>query len=256
MFVKRYGAGSRVIFGLHGWGSDHRVFLPLARRVPRGFALHGADLPGYGQSPAPASWSVETVVEEIVENIRRTEAEELTLVGHCSGAIFAYLATERLGAHVDRLVLLDPYAYVPWYFKIFLFGEIGKRAYFTSFANPIGRRVTNALLNLGVKTESDMTRSFAEVDHEATYRYLQMLGELEPKIVFKPLPSRIALVYGEHTFADVKRSIDFFARVWPEAERIELKRAAHLPLTEATEQLKGILYDETKPASVLAGERR
>lgn len=256
MFVKRYGAGSRVIFGLHGWGGDHRTFLPIARKLPADVALHGADLPGYGRSPAPARWNVEVVVEQIVATIRRTEAEALTLVGHCSGAIFAYLAAERLGARIARLVLLDPYAYVPWYFKIFLFGEIGRRAYFASFANPVGRRITNALLSLGVKTESDMTRSFAEVDHWVTYRYLQMLGELEPKIVFRPLPCRIALIYGEHTFADVKRSIDFFARVWPEAERFELKGAAHLPLTEATEQLRSILFAETKPAPVGAGERR
>ncbi|HEY6403337.1 MAG TPA: alpha/beta fold hydrolase, partial [Blastocatellia bacterium] len=140
MHVECYGSGSRVYFGLHGWSGDHSTFAPLAAYMPASAALYSADLPGYGRSPAPRRWELAEITDEITRAIAAIDSQ-VTVIGNCSGAVFALLAAERLTGHIERLILIDPVAYLPLYFKIFLDKRIGRYAYYSTFANPLGRWV-------------------------------------------------------------------------------------------------------------------
>src|SRR5262249_8184627 len=146
MYVECYGSGSRVYFGLHGWSGDHATFAPLTRYLPAGAALYSADLPGSGSSPAPRRWELAAITEDTAGAIAGVDSP-VTVIGNCSGAVFALLVAERLAGRIDRLILIDPFAYLPWYFKIFLNKRIGRYAYYSTFANPVGRWLTN--LSLG-----------------------------------------------------------------------------------------------------------
>jgi len=244
MHLERYGAGPEVYLGLHGWGGDHRMFAPLAARLPPSASLYSADLPGCGQSPAPKDWQVGTIVEEIIAAIETIGADRVILVGNCSGANLALLVARKLRARIAGLVLIDVFAFMPRYFQLFTNKNFGRYAYYSAFANPVGRWVGNQSLRGHRTAETDLTNSFASIDHKVAYHYLQMLSTIGALEQFKDLTMPIEIAYGERTFGAVKRSVAQWLALWPHAREWELKGAGHLPIEEATEQLCQVIFGE------------
>src|SRR5262249_35274864 len=162
MHVECYGSGSRVYFGLHGWSGNHATFAPLAAYLPAGVTLHSAGFPGYRRSPAPPRWELDAITDEIERAIAAV-GSPVTVIGNCSGAVFALLAAERVSRSIERLILIDPFAYLPWYFKIFLHKRIGRYAYYSTFANPVGRWLTNLSLSKHRAADTNLTESFVSV---------------------------------------------------------------------------------------------
>lgn len=246
MFVARFGSGSRVFFGLHGWSGTHDSFAPLAARMPEDVSLYCADMPGYGRSAAPREWSRREIAREISGAISSIGAPSVTLIGNCSGAIFGLLAAEQARERVERFVLIDPFAFVPWYFNLFVASSWGRYAYNSTFANPVGRWVTNLSLRRRRAEGTDLTRSFKSVNHETAYRYLELMSGIEGVSRFRHLRAPVDIVYGERTFDAVKKSVAMWQAVWPRARAFELKGAGHLPIDEATERLSEIAFAARK----------
>jgi pimeloyl-ACP methyl ester carboxylesterase len=242
VFVERHGRGPRAYFALHGWGGDRRTFAPLAPLVPDAASLYAADLPGCGDSKRPREWTVDAVVKEVVGAVREVGATDVTLVGNCGGAVFALLAARELGGRVARVVMIDPFAYLPRYFRLFNAGEFGRRAYAATFANPVGRWLTNQSLRGRRAGAGDLTASFAEVDHEAARRYLALYEEVGGVEVFRGFGAPVDIAYGERTFGAVKRSLALWREVLPHARVRELKGAGHQPLVEASAQVSEVVF--------------
>lgn len=254
MLSERYGSGPKTVVGLHGWAGDHRTFQPLQRFRPDSISFWSLDLPGYRQSPAPRVWTLDAVAEQVANALRELHLDRFTLVGNCSGAIVGLHLARRMQQSIDRLVMIDPFAYMPWYFGLFLRGQFGRRAYDATFASHLGRSLTNSALQHKRTVDSHLTSSFAGVNHDTVYRYLQMLDENNNYRQFADVNVPITLVQGERTFAAVKRSIDLWTMLWPGAERFTLQGAGHLPIEETPEQLASILFgtmcDERSKAEV------
>lgn len=242
MHVERYGAGPDVYVGLHGWGGNHLTFAPLVPFMPASASLYSTDLPGYGRSPRPHTWSAGVVGEEIAALMRHVGDGPVTLVGNCSGAIFALVATALEPHRVRRLVLIDPFAFLPWYFKVFVHPRIGHIAYHSTFANPVGRWLTNASLRNRRAAETDMTGSFRELDHDVSLRYLEMLDAIDGIARFSTISAPVDIAYGERTFAAVKQSVDQWRGLWPHARCWRLDGAGHLPIEEAAGPLAAIVF--------------
>lgn len=242
MHVERYGTGPEAYFGLHGWSGDHRTFEPLAAHLPSSASLYSADLPGYGHSPAPRRWDLTIIADEISASISEIETHRVTLIGNCSGAPLALCAAQRLGPRIRRLVLIDPFAYMPWYFRLFLARGFGRQAYLTTFANPLGRWLTNLSLKGHRTAETDLTRSFARIDHEVTYSYLVLLGKIGGIERFSNLSLPVDIAYGARTFGAVKNSVSQWQGIWPQARAWQLEGAGHLPIEEASEPLSRIIF--------------
>jgi pimeloyl-ACP methyl ester carboxylesterase len=247
MHLEQYGSGNKVYCGLHGWGGDHRTFASLLPYLPPGATFYSADLPGYGRSPAPRDWAAEAVTEEIVAALARLDAAQFTLVGNCSGAVLGLLAALRLGPRVERVVLLDMFAYLPWYFRVFVEPSFGRYAYNATFANPVGRWLTNLSLRHKRATQTDLTGSFAEVNHEVAYQQLALLGRIAAQGLdqFQALRMPLDVLHGERTFAAVKQLIPQVQRLWPQARVWPLAGVGHLPLEEAPAQVSRILFAAT-----------
>lgn len=248
MHVERYGCGPQRALGLHGWSGDHTTFEPLLAYLPSHTSLYAPDLPGCGRSPAPAEWRLECVADEIARLMEELAGPRVTLIGNCSGGLLGLCATlrlmERAAAEdlIERIVLIDPLAYWPWYFRVFASKKIGRFAYACSFANPAGRWVVNLCLANRRQAGTNLTEGFQNVSGAVLRAYLDILGEIEGPEKFKGIGVPITILHGEHTFGSVRRSAGIYRGIWPQAKVIEVTGAGHLPLIEAPEAVADALF--------------
>ena len=152
------------------------------------------------------------------------------------------LAEMGRGSVVGRLVMIDPFAECPWYFRLFLIPGLGGLMYRTAFANPIGRWITNLLLREKRTGEVNLTESFGQVNHRVTLDYLRMFESAGAPEQFQGLKTSTEIVRGEKTFGAVKQAVERWQRVWPEAKVHILTGVGHLPIDEGTEMVEKILF--------------
>jgi pimeloyl-ACP methyl ester carboxylesterase len=236
VFVERYGTGAEVYFALHGWAADHTAFAPLAPYVPPRASLYAADLPGCGRSPAPREWSVAAITDEVAAAVMELDARDVTLVGNCAGALFALSTATRLQEHVQRVVLVDAFAYMPRYFTLFVSEGFGRRAYNATFANPFGRWLTNQALRARRDPEADLTAAFAAFDHEVARRYLALFAGAGGVAQFKDLHTSVEVVYGARSFGAVRRSAAQWCATLPRARAWRIAGARHTTMIETAAQ--------------------
>lgn len=247
MYSKIYGNGPRTFFGIHGWSGSHETFLPLVQGLPPDVSFISVDLPGHGRSPWPKQATLRRIGGLVASEMERIGAPRFTFVGNCSGALIGLAAIENnpaLLARIERMVLIDPFAYAPWYFRIFLIPVIGRLFYYSTFANPAGRWITNLSLRGRRAAETDLTDSFREVDHSVSYRYLQLVTALGEVDRWRGISVDTDIVYGDRTFGAIRRSIGIWRSVWPHIRISELQECGHLPILEATEELKYLIFGE------------
>jgi len=235
-----------VILGIHGWGGGAETFEPIASSIPKGTCLVSVDLPGYGASPPPSVWNVEAVTNGLVEVIDSLPGE-LTLLGNCSGAIFGMCAVLKRPERFRRMVLIDPFAYFPWYFRIMLWPWVGRVFYATAFQNPLGRLLTNLGLAHRRSGESNLTSSFEDLRHDVVYKYLCLLRDVGGYQGFSDLlcVPKIELAIGRRSFHAIHQSAGLWKSLWPHAQVQILEGAGHLPIEEATSDLGRIVFQET-----------
>ena len=250
MFIKRYGFGPRLFLGLHGWSGDHRTFAPLIRDLPAHVSFYAVDLPGCGLSEPPSQWTLDDVADRIAEASGQLPGP-FTLVGHCSGALLGILLAQRIPSRVKRMLLIDIFASMPWYFRVFLVPGLGPLAYYSTFANPVGRWIANASLRKHRTSETTLTGGFALTRHSVTYKYLKLFEHFPAPIKFNDLTMPIDIVYGERTFVAVRQSVATWRKVWPQAKACCLKDAGHLPILEATQDMREILFTCSIPTTTL-----
>ena len=245
MFVKEYGSGERQFLCFHGWGGDHREFAPLAKRAPSDVCLMSVDLPGYGLSSKPDEWSMSTITHEAAAVLRDRDMLSCTLIGFCSGIGPALMLAALEPDRINRVVMIDPFAFVPWYFRLFLSGEFGRRAYATTFQTPVGRKITDWILKRFQTSDADFTGAFIDLDHDVTLRYLQMLNRVDIRKEFHGLQMDIDLFYGENTFEAVRRSVEIYKRLLPQIRVETLRGVGHLPMIRGARQLAAAIFERS-----------
>jgi pimeloyl-ACP methyl ester carboxylesterase len=237
-----YGNGEHVFLGIHGWGGGHGTYEPIVDYIPDSVRVLSVDLPGYGQSPALERWDPDVVAARLLATLDAEGVETCTLLGNCSGAAFGLLAAQLLPHRFERLVLIDPFAYFPWYFRLLVMPLFGPLFYWSSFGNPIGRWITNSGLAGHRTDDSDLTESFEQLDHGVVYAYLRMLKAIGSYTRFTGLSMPVDIVYGEKTFSAIRRSVSMWKEVMPQAAATELVGAGHLPIEETPEQLANAAF--------------
>jgi pimeloyl-ACP methyl ester carboxylesterase len=241
------GRGGKVVVGFHGWSGDHRTFQPLLEKLPEAISFYSYDLPGCGETPEPSSWEIREVARSLAKELVKLEKENLTLVGSCTGGLMAVFVARELAemgreSVVRRLVMIDPFAECPWYFRLFLIPGLGGLMYRTAFANPLGRWMTNVMLKEKRTGDVNLTESFGRVNHRVTLNYLRMFERAGAPEQFQLLKIPTEIVRGEKTFGAVKQAVERWGRVWPEATMHILPGVGHLPIDEGTEMVERILF--------------
>ncbi len=245
-----------VYLGIHGWGGDTTTFEPLLEFLPDSVRILSIDLPGYGESPVLTEWSPAVIADRILATLDHHGLDQVTLLGNCSGAAFGLVAVERAPERFERLVLIDPFAYFPWYFRLLVMPYLGPVFYWSSFANPIGRWITNSGLANHRTDDSDLTGSFEQIDHAVVYKYLRMLRGIGAYTRFSGFEMPIDIVHGEKTFGAIRKSVGLWKQVMPQARVSELTGAGHLPIEETPEALAAAAFEpQLAPIVDLASAR-
>lgn len=252
MHIDQYGDGPQTFFGVHGWAGNAHTFRRLYAHMPDHCAFFAPDLPGYGRSPRPDTLTIPAIAEALAGGIASTGRTNITLIGNCGGAQLALEAALRCPAQVSRVALIDPFADLPWYFGIFLKGDFGRRAYYTTFANPIGRWITNGALSRKRTRDNNLTEAFFRVDHATVHEYLRLLATCRPASRYASIAAQVDIIYGTRTFRAVKEGLSTWRSVFSSARFFELPGAGHEPIKEATEALARVLFREVPAPSLTA----
>lgn len=241
MYVHRWGHGPRLVLALHGWGGTHATFEPLLPWLAEDVTLIAPDLPGYGASRPPAVWTEEALTAPLLELLDTLPAP-VTLLGNCSGAIIGMLTALRRPASFERLVLIDPFASTPWYFRIFVQPIVGRFFYEVTFRNPIGRLLGNSATAAHRHERTDMFASFAEIPASTALGTLGLLTAVGQASHFASLRLETDLLHGERTFAAIRRGLHTWRAQWPHARVHEIGGAGHLPIIEASASVASFVF--------------
>jgi pimeloyl-[acyl-carrier protein] methyl ester esterase len=87
---------------LHGWGLNHQVWSQLQQALPAELNIFTPDLPGFGLSPCPASYDLNTVLEQLAAQI----PEQSFVLGWSLGGLLAIALASRYPAKVKKLGLI------------------------------------------------------------------------------------------------------------------------------------------------------
>ncbi len=244
MHVEQYGHGPRIYLAIHGWGGTHRDFLPITHRIPPDITLFSVDLPGCGRSPPPDDWTPDYITNCLCSLMAANHATRYTLIGFCSGAAFAMHLARFDPDHVERLIMIDPFDGIPWYFRLFLIPVIGRSCYRMAFGGETGRGMVNRILQRRQGGKEDFTEAFVDLDTDTALRYLRLFNHFGDADTYRELALPVDLVYGEKTFAAVRAAVERYRTLWPGSRVHEMPGANHLPLVVHAPRIAGILFKD------------
>jgi pimeloyl-ACP methyl ester carboxylesterase len=91
----------------HGWGQDHRAFMPLASSLERSGAHTLVDFPGFGASPPPpGEWGTADYADAMAEWLGTLPRARRVWIGHSFGCRVGLQLAARHPAAVDGLFLI------------------------------------------------------------------------------------------------------------------------------------------------------
>jgi len=91
----------------HGWGQDHRAFLPLATALARRGTHSLVDFPGFGESPPPPSaWSTADYADAMADWLSTLPRARRVWIGHSFGCRVGLQLAGRHPDAVDGLFLV------------------------------------------------------------------------------------------------------------------------------------------------------
>ncbi len=248
LHMTRFGEGdAHSFFGVHGWGSGGvQSFEALAQNLPPGATLWAPDMPGCGKSPSPDSWEMEAIHAELFDAFDACESHgPITVIGSCSGSFHILPLAIARPERISHIVLLEPFAYMPWFFGIFLAPVTGYPLYKMVFDNPIGRAATRASLKKqgGDQEKVDMIGSFGTHGGlQAAYKYLKYYGSITDHTVFRQARQPVRIICGENSFKAVHSSIAMWQENWPELDVQVLADTGHMLSQEAPETTSELIF--------------
>ncbi|MEZ5814943.1 MAG: alpha/beta hydrolase [Alphaproteobacteria bacterium] len=83
---EKTGQDGAPVFWGHGWGQDHRAFLPLAQSLGAAGRHYVVDFPGFGKSSAPEEiWGTQDYADALAGFIKSQTDEKIIWIGHSFG---------------------------------------------------------------------------------------------------------------------------------------------------------------------------
>lgn len=247
------GSGAPAVF-IHGFGSSKFTWRHVCRGVADICTYYAIDLPGSGDSPAPAEfdYSLENLADVVVEFIVKRDLQNVTLVGASLGGGLALLTMlrqpERFLQRIRSLCVVDGISY-PQQFPFFvgllrvpIFGSLlvelfsaktQARAvldycYFDDSLITTSQVEEYASYFRRPEVRSALLKTAQQIDTQKLYRYLPKLKTiLAPSLLIWGKQDRVVPV-------EVGRRL---ARELTNSQMVVIDRCGHMPQEERPEEV-------------------
>jgi len=175
-----YAAGEEeqpVLLFLHGWRSEGKVWQEIMEKLPE-YNRYALDLPGFGSSQVPQTFTLQNYAEIIDEFIKKLNLKRVILIGHSFGGRVAIKLAAQAPAYLEKIVLVDS-AGVRAGSAIktlkMAIAKIAKPFFSLPFLNPVRRKIYFALGSEDYIATPQLRQTFLNIINED-------LTQLLPKI--------------------------------------------------------------------------
>jgi pimeloyl-ACP methyl ester carboxylesterase len=112
LFVHELGEGAPLLL-VHGYGVSHLEFRHVLGALAEGGRVLAPDLPGHGESEAPADYSYDypAIADTVADLLDGLHLGRVAVLGHSMGGGVALQLAVRHAARVERLLLSDAACY-------------------------------------------------------------------------------------------------------------------------------------------------
>ncbi len=190
------GSGPHV-FLLHGWGSNLKLFAPIAQVIAQRYTVVSLDFPGCGGTPEPPqAWGMDEYTRFTAAFIASFGVDQAIVLGHSHGGRVAIrLATDPgLPFSLTKLILVDSAGILP---KRTLSYHLRVRAYKAGKAvltwSPVRRVFPDALASLQASMGSTDYAAASPVMRGSLVKVVN--ADLEP--LLPAIKAETLLVWGE-----------------------------------------------------------
>lgn len=263
MAYAEQGAGPALIL-VHGWAANGGFFADLAARLAAQHRVLSLTLRGHPGSEAGAlPLTIETLAEDIVEFADALELKSFAALGWSMGAMALWAAAPALGARMSHLIVEDmapclingpawPHGLAGGYGAEDVAGtlsEIGADwpAYVARFAPrmfaPAVRETRPELIEWAI---AEMSKA----EGAAMASYWTSMARQDFRAALASLPQRMLVIRGAQSQVYPDGATAHIARTAPDAERIVIENAGHVPHLEAPDQFT------SNVEAFVRGERR
>jgi len=255
------GAGPPALF-IHGFGSSKNTWRRVCTGLQDVFSYHAIDLPGHGESPAPAdfNFSVENLSDVLARYIESRDFKNLTVVASSLGATITLIAMLRnaasLGQRVSSLCIIDGACYpqtLPFFVDLLrwpLVGELSEGvAPSQKVAETLARLVLGYCFFDGSRITEEHIKEYAGyVRHRENRRAIgriarsidtTMLSRYVPLLKTIEIPS--LLIWGREDRVIPIESGRRLQRDLPNAQFFAVERCGHLPQEERPDDVVSLI---------------
>jgi pimeloyl-ACP methyl ester carboxylesterase len=240
---KKSGSGPPLVF-FHGWIGNEDTFGPCHAAFARHYTVYRPAWPGYGESSPLSDVSIEALVEIGRNFILAMGDPPVTLVGNCLGGNIAMELFRRYPGLVNRLVLIEMYAFIPWYLHLLLIPRLNVLLYRLLFNSMAGFRFLNSLLTTRIAGEGDGMRYIEEGFHRtpatAAVDFIKAIKRFEKKyrsLYSEQFRADVATIYveGGRNFKPIRAFRETAHRYFRNLTIVSIPEGLHVPIAEQPE---------------------
>ncbi len=100
------GRGDRWLLFLHGWGTDHKSFMPVIDKINSRYRILAPDLPGFGGTDEPDTiFGVDDYATYVKALLDKLDIHDPVVIGHSNGGRIAAALAEV--CRIDKMILVD-----------------------------------------------------------------------------------------------------------------------------------------------------
>ena len=167
---KKYGHGSNIIFGLHGWLDNANTFDLMVPYLPPDYTLMSFDLPGHGLSdhfPEGFIYDPRGYVGAVKKAVTELKLSKFIYLGHSMGAVVGIQYVAIFPEDVIAFISID--IIKPWSFSADKYAAQYKKYFNTYFDNEKKSKLTplvykkEELINKTIEGSKSLDYKTAEI---------------------------------------------------------------------------------------------
>jgi pimeloyl-ACP methyl ester carboxylesterase len=240
---KKSGSGPPLVF-FHGWIGNEDTFGPCHAAFARHYTVYRPAWPGYGNSSPLPNFSIEDFVEIGKKFILSMGHTSATLVGNCLGGNVAMELVRLYPGMVERLIIIELYAYFPRYLQLLLVPGFNKILYRMVFKTRFGFNLLNSFMPLQETNNNSGSMytwdGFNRTPVESALGFLKAVHRFSKKIrkiYTESYRTNLPVIYieGGRSFGPVKDFINLARLCFHNLTIVGVPESLHNPVAEQPE---------------------